>query len=319
MIRDPGDAEFLDRKIEGFNTGFQVDLNLEGEMFQRQNFIVALISTSLFVGACGGRGGNSTAAPAPDPLNKTQKDRVLATIDSVNQSAMSVRMANEQSTTPGNIGARNLTTPARSEKTKLMSDALLAAKCQTSVQLPDNDPTKSGKFDFAVSASGQGCPIAMDLRVNALIGPEDQTLSMAFKYNVLTESYRSFNDVTAVDFNATLSSHIKEVSPKTYSIYGEANGGGSIQSQKEGLIQIAISGSLSGSGNEQGATMQGEFVVRIRYPDGLTAELKEVTTQTPQQQEQQSRYFLNGQEITKAEYDQYLGGGALDQIQSHFF
>ncbi|MBI1859384.1 MAG: hypothetical protein HYR96_00505 [Deltaproteobacteria bacterium] len=257
----------------------------------------------LFLTTCGSR--FSTTAP----LTADQRKQFSETVDALGAAERSSKAAHQSF----NRQSEDAGSP---EYSKEMIDELRACEFRVSpgtsqMSLPSEPgATAKSDFDATFSASGAACPISLNLSFKGSMEMSHQfskmNASFAYDYSVVNvQSFSHFVDITRMTANGTVWIETGATTRK-----GAIDYVGDATSTKYGKLRFFVKGSAGGSVHEE----TGDLTIGVEYPDHAV-ELKEVVAL--EEGQIAHRYTLNGETITKAEFDGYLrklgelgGGGA---------
>lgn len=249
-----------------------------------RSFAAFSFALSLLLLGCGQAGSQYS------PLSSSQRTELREVVDGVTNIEAAVRLAKPTRETDA----------ASSDVRHRMAARLAEGRCAISVLDPKHPIGFGGagesKWDLALRASGQSCPIALDLGLSITAGPNQLRGQLDATYQVLADrdpEFARLSDITALTLKGTV-----EADYASGSASGRLDIRGGLTSVKYGAVTVSILGDLSGDSSQLRSTVTTLIVV----PNRFTAELKQITTiesgGAPKEE-----YLLNGEKLTKQDFE----------------
>lgn len=197
---------------------------------------------------------------------------------------------------------------------KLAADlekAIKSGDCKMPKTLPTDLKNKSkGKQDVNFTIEGAKCPVKLSFSISGDVGEKSVNLRYRVSYSVKDRNWLDLTDIDSVDVFGTLNSESNGAS-NFYTDSMSVNVGmtleGSIHSRKEGTIKVGLNGQtkLEMAPQAEKVTGASELVVRLEFKDFI-GQLKAVA-KTDGQNASEERFELNGKELTRSEFQEFLG------------
>jgi hypothetical protein len=280
----------------------------------------ALMAASLILIGCsksGDNGGGGTPAGL-NALSDEQQQRFDKTADNV--SKVTDWKSDSKSLTllaaPQSIDSSRPAIPSPGDNVKDDLDKSVNAKCQFEMIQPDPQtaPPKNGpwvqEIKSGMNITGSTCPIDFSYlsyqkqTSDFSAGTVDGVINLELKYIPREDSAKAL-DIQSLKFKID-----GTISVSQAVVTGNIQGDGAIVSSSQGQLILKFSTIVAGTGSEYVSTS----MARLTYPDGLTVELKQVSTH--KESSEQNTYFLNNKPIDEKTYKTYSTKFGLEKEQS---
>ena len=258
---------------------------------------LAMALTVLWLQGCGG------ASDQIQTLSLEQKKEFKEVLSSVAKATSSAESANPK--------RRSAVKPPESPND--MASRLKVDSCQweyPTFETPTNhtNPLASNTLiDIGFKIKGDKCPITMNLVVNiSMTDPGSVKGVVDVDYEVRDSQYRSLNDIDALTLKSNWAITGPGIGNPSGKVSLSGEGKGVLRSQRLGSLNVAMK--ASGSGDSQ--SFYTESSTQITFPTHVV-ELKQISRLENGKKEPQVEYFLNGQKLSKEEYQAYLKDGGV--------
>lgn len=263
-------------------------------------FLGLSLLAAMFVVSCGDKTYNK--------LTSDQKARFGDTINSVGRTLRA-----------GIAAKRPMNSDSAKDLFEEKMSSRIASQCLVDFNVPKGmpsggtvSPEQDVSLTFKISNSPTGsCPVMMDLRMKASFSNTQVGGRIDWEYGVKDKDYLTLNDISGVSFHGSGKMTMQQ-SGQSAKWNGTMGGKGSITSVKDGVLPINLVGSFTGeqaTSSSSKGNMNGSMALTVEYPT-FAVELKATvqsdgTTQT-------TKYYLNGEEMTQDQFQNYFKKGGLD-------
>jgi hypothetical protein len=235
------------------------------------------------------------------PLSDSQKNEIQATLQAAGRAYSAVQhSAVVSSPVPSSD-------PALLPLIKILRDKVKVRDCRVRLVAPNafqttdfSDETQGIKRTFMLLRmwGEQDCPLSLDFKIGTLLEPSIGRWAVSYDYSYLVTdaSYRSLNDVDAIELHGGTSVNGLNSSQ----VRSETDLTGSIHSQSSGTIRLSSSGKLDGSVPE---LLNGDLTWTFDF-DGFSAQFIRSLSNGA------ASFSINQESVDSTEFNRYfsLGG-----------
>ncbi len=188
-------------------------------------------------------------------------------------------------------------------KADQMKQALRDANCAVEIVNPGQPPSdRSYDYTYKFNVSGQGCPVSQSAESRVLRTNGQQLLAThKVRYVASDATYAAINDITEISYDDQVDARF-EYQTGGVRVEGKGAGKGYLKSTSLGQISFSTQTGISIVGNSNGTTGGAEMITRLEFP-GFPVVIR--LKQYYEGAEQKLKFYLNGTEISKDEYNRF--------------
>ena len=151
-----------------------------------------------------------------------------------------------------------------------------------------------------IQVSGDSCPVSLSLQLEPHFDSQSFDLKLSCAFSVRDSSFSQLNDVDAMDLSGSM--HVSGTPGSKFE--GTTDIHGTIHSQKNGAVRLAVTGTMSGEASVRSSSAKTETIARLDFPT-FSVEMKAVTNGNSH------HFWINDEEVTEQDFTQYFAKAGM--------